>query len=508
MRELVSPTSAKTSSLATNAGWVLVGKTLGFVITTALPLILARRLNLTEFGNYKQFFLLLMSVANLLPLGMQMSVYYFLPRAKTAEDKAHTISGVLLYYVIATGLAGGLLIVNPHLIETLFHSPALGESARLIGLTLIFFVISGIFECVTVAHGEARIGAAVMIGSNLMRTSVILVTALIWGNVQAIIWGTLIYSMLYVVLLLVYLESRFPGFWRTFDWRKMRELLWYTIPLGAAGFLANLQTDLHNYFVSHRYGPAVFAIYAQGLFQLPLVGILNDSVGSVLIPRVSVLQQMDVCEEVVDLMAKVMRYLSLVYFPVWAFLTVMARDFIVLLFTERFLESVPIFQINLLLMPLSIIMIDPIIRAYKEQRFWMLKFNLITLVALLVVLRFGMGWFGLLGTIACVVASQLITKVGAIIRLSGVLHFSWRDIWRLRDVGKIGVASISAGIAAYAVRTTLSPDRQFVPLLVCGLLFVGVYAAILLIWKVPTKDELAIIRLKFLRLVRLAPLEA
>ena len=246
---LVHNSPRKASSLAVSASWLVIAKTLGFILSAALPLVMARRLSLTVFGNYKQLFLLLTSAANLLPLGMHMSTFYFLPRAKGTEEKGRVVFGILFYYAVVTGIAGACFIIDPSLVTMLFGE-AMGRIGRLIGVTLIFYVTSLLFESVAVANGESEIGAAVIVGSNLLRTSGNLLRYCL-GRRGGDCVGTLGYSLVQTGLLLAYLESRFPGFWRRFDWRRVRDQLSYAIPVGAAGFLWSLQLDLHNYFVSH-----------------------------------------------------------------------------------------------------------------------------------------------------------------------------------------------------------------------------------------------------------------
>jgi O-antigen/teichoic acid export membrane protein len=472
----------------------MIAKTLGFIVATAMPIVLAHRLSLNEFGNYKQLFVLLTSAANLLPLGMQMSTFYFLPRAKDQVEKGRVVFGILLYYAIITGIAGACFVVAPSLVTSLFHNDALGPIGRLIGVTIIFYVTSLLFESVAVANGESQIGAAVIVGSNLLRTTVILLAAVLWGNVEAIAWGTLGFSILQSGLLITYLESRFPGFWRRFDWRHLWDQLSYAIPLGAAGFLWSLQMDLHNYFVSHHFGPVKFAIYAQGVFQLPLIGILADSVASVLIPRVSALEKEDGRREIVDLTVKVMRSLSAAYLPIFAFLLVMAKELVVLLFSTKFLESVPIFRVNLLFLPLSILMVDPVMRAYREQRFWMLKLNIIVLVALTVVLQLGISTFGLIGTITCVVAAQYISRFVLLGHVGKFLHLQWSDGRKLRDVGKIAIASAGAAMVSFFIRASTAGYKPVFALLATGVPFVAMYVALLFLLKVPTPDEIGVVR--------------
>jgi O-antigen/teichoic acid export membrane protein len=487
-------TPRKPASLAVSATWLMIAKTIGLVFTMALPLLLVRRLSMAEYGNYKQFFLLLTSANNILPLGMNMTAFYFLPRAANTREKGQAVLCILMFYGLVLGAACAILVSSPSLVATLFQSEELGKSGRLIGVTVIFYVTSMLFDVIAVANGESEIGAAVIVGSNLLRTAVLLLAAIFWANIHAIIWATAGFSAFQVAVMAVYLESRFPGFWKAFDWVQVRSQLSYAIPLGTAAMFFVLQTDLHSSFVSHRFGPAIFAIYANGCFQLPLVGILYDSVGSVLIPRMSTLQQHDNRGEIVELAGKVARTLSAAFFPMYAFLSVMATEFITLMFRRQYLGSVPIFRVNLLLLPLFILMVDPILRAYKEQRFWFLRLNVLLVIVLSVSLQFGLPYFGLTGAILCVVAVQYFGRFAMLFRVAKILDLDWRDLSRLRDVGKIAGASAGAALGAWIVRLLMLGGQPIVMLLATGAVFVAIYLGLLFALKVPTAEEVEMVR--------------
>src|SRR5256885_10800000 len=92
----------KASSLTANAFWLMFAKTLGFVFSFALPLLLVRRLNQTEYGLYKQVFLVVTTSLAVFPLGFGMSAFYFLPRE-------HERQGAVAFNIMLLNFAvGGL----------------------------------------------------------------------------------------------------------------------------------------------------------------------------------------------------------------------------------------------------------------------------------------------------------------------------------------------------------------------------------------------------------------
>src|SRR5919108_6153445 len=83
-------------SLARQATWLLVAKTIGFALTFALPLVLVRTLTQHDFGLYKQAFLVVVTAVTILPLGFGMTAFYFLPREP--ERQGSVVLHILLVH--------------------------------------------------------------------------------------------------------------------------------------------------------------------------------------------------------------------------------------------------------------------------------------------------------------------------------------------------------------------------------------------------------------------------
>src|SRR5215475_1219689 len=94
------------ASLTARAAWFMAARTLAFAFSFGLPLLLVRRLDQHQFGLYKQIFLLAMTAINILPLGVEMSAFYFLPRAQNREEKGAVVANILLFYALMTSVAG------------------------------------------------------------------------------------------------------------------------------------------------------------------------------------------------------------------------------------------------------------------------------------------------------------------------------------------------------------------------------------------------------------------
>jgi O-antigen/teichoic acid export membrane protein len=153
----------------------------------------------------------------------------------------------------------------------------------------------------------------------------------------------------------------------------------------------------------------------------------------------------------IRLTARAMQKLAFFFFPVYVFLLITAQTFMTTLFTEKFAASVPIFLINLTLLPFDIWVVDPITRAYSELGRFLLTLRVFILLALVAALFFGLQYFDLRGMIAIVVATSLAEKFISSFVIARKLGVRRADARLLNGVWKTALASLAAGIILFLV---------------------------------------------------------
>ena len=484
------------SSLTVQAFWLLIAKTLAFVFAFALPVLLTRSLTQNEYGLFKQVFLIITTATALLPLGFGMSTYYYLPRETDEKRRGQIILNIMLFNLVMGAAACLLFLFWPGLIAGIFNDPSIPTYAPLVGVVILLWLFSAFLEIVPIANQELKLATIFIVFGQLTRTVLLLAAAIVFDSVKALIYAGLIHGIIQSIVLLWYVSSRFPGFWRAFDWSLTRKQIAYALPFGLAGLLFTVQTDLHNYFVSNQFSAATFAIYSIGVAQVPLVGILRDSVSSVILPRISYLQEQNQPREIIELLANAVRKLAAVYLPIYVVLLITGREFLTVMFTSAYAESWPIFAINLTLLPLSLLEVDAVVRAYEEHRYFLVKLQLVLSVLMVFGLWYGISNFGLIGTISVVVAINFLLRVVLAARFSRVLGVKLRDWLLFKDVGKVAVASVVAGLLCLFVRSLMiaSGTRPFIVLVVCCATFAAAYLPAILLLGVPTSDERAQVR--------------
>jgi O-antigen/teichoic acid export membrane protein len=463
-------------------------RTIAFVSNVALPLVLVRRLNQHEFGLYKQVFLIVGSAVITLPVGFTMSAYYFLPRE---EAKGRIVLNIVLFYLaIATTLAIAL-VFYPELLGLIFRNTEVVNYGPLIALVSFFWILSAPLETIVIANTETKLATLLIVCAQLSKALLLLLAALSIGSVRAIIYAGAVHGLIQVVVFGWYLTSRFGPFWSDVSWSAMKRQLAYALPLGLAAFLLRAHSDLHNYFVSYKFDAAQYAIYAIGCFNIIFVDIVTDAVGSVMIPRVNYLQTLGERREIIELLARMLRKTAVLFLSLYFFLLVMGREFITFLFTERYVASWPIFAVNLTLIPLALFSLsyDPVVRAYPEIRFFLIRLRTVLLFVLLLALNLLTSRFGLVGAITAVVLLVMAENTITAWKSARILGVKAHDIVLLKDVGKILLAALVAASVTWIVRGIVVPARPFITLSICAIVFAIVFGGMILMLRVLTSEE-------------------
>jgi O-antigen/teichoic acid export membrane protein len=213
-----------------------------------------------------------------------------------------------------------------------------------------------------------------------------------------------------------------------------------------------------------------------GVTQLPLVGMLRESAGAVMLPRINQLESENGRREILDLVARAGRKLALVYFPLSAFLLVAGREVVVFLFTRQYEASWPIFAIAVLVLPMNAIVLDPVTRAYSE-RFFFLRVRLVVLAVLTGVLAFYASELGLVGVMAAVFLAFACIWVIGVWRMVRMLEVGRAELGAFRPLGWIAVAAVVAAAVSATVRAAVVGGPGWQVIAASGAAFVVVYAA-------------------------------
>lgn len=470
--------SAGTTSIFRPAALLLAGRSLGFVAAFGIPVVLARIFPVSEFGTYKQVFLIYGTLLGIAQLGMAESLYFFLPSNRDTGGR-HAANALAVL-----GLSGVICLVLVWLgsshIGSLFNNPDLPRYLPFAGAFLSFSLAGLLLEITMTARKRFRLAAGTYAVSELLRSGFLLVPVAVFGGLAALLWGALLFAALRFVATWIYLRRSFVGGLRI-DRAVLSRQLAYALPFAVAVAIEVAQGTLHLYVVGHYFDPTLFAIYAVGCLQIPLVDLMMTSTSNVMMVRMQELRAVGSTAELVRLWRDTTVRLALVFAPLVALLLVVADPLITLVYTRKYAASVPVFMVGVSTILMAAIMTDSVLRVYAQTRY-LIALNLVRLGVVGGAIIPLMAWLGIVGAVTATVLATLAFKGLGLIRMRYLLDASFARILPWAGLGRTLLLALGAGVPAMVLKLVVL--RVGMPpalaLLLSGLVYVADYA--LLFW--------------------------
>jgi O-antigen/teichoic acid export membrane protein len=341
------PTAA--ASLTGQAGVVILARALAFVSAFAVPIVLVRAINKESYGIYRQSLFIYSTFMPILQFGLTQSLYYFFPRDPEGRPGLVTQTHLIL---AGAGFAfAGVLILARGWVADYFGEPVMADYMFWIGPFVALMVVASTLEVMVIVEQKVRLTFWVIVGSEALRAALVLAAAVLTRDVGRMLAALALFAAARALFLLIHCRAERLLSLAAMDRGSLRQQLSYAIPFGFAGMVVTILTSVDRFYVSRFFDSEAFAVYSIGCFQLPVITIVFTSAISVLLGRMAELQKEGKRSEMLALWRRSNRKMSLVSIPMVVAFAILAREFVVGLFTAEYVGAVPIFITFLALIP-------------------------------------------------------------------------------------------------------------------------------------------------------------
>jgi O-antigen/teichoic acid export membrane protein/transposase-like protein len=466
---------------------------LAFMLSFITPLVIVRMFSQSEFGTYKQLFQILTTFMTVLYLQVPSSAYYFMPREP--NKRLQVAMNIIIFYVaLGLGVVVGCARF-PEWITYVFHNPALNEHIPLLGWALMLWLIATNVEVFPLVMGDVRTASVFIILSQISKSLILIGAAVLYGNLRAMLWGSIFQGLIQCAFMVGYIHFRIGSLAvrpdKLFDWRLLKKQLANSLPYGGGSMMQSIQVDLHNYFVSHYFSAAAFAVYANGCFQMPLLSLLQTSFRDALTPDIARMEASGDYRAIIHSWLSAMRKLAFAIMPACGLMFVLRYELITTLFTKAYADSVPIFSIYLISMLSQMVLTTSVMRAIPDFRFFRLKFNLVQIPLTGFALYIGIQLAGLIGAVTATVSIYVLDVVICVTTIYIKLRVTRRDLKTLAPVLGTVPAVLAAMTVTAAIKTWVPFARPIMTLGVCAVLFGVIYLIAAIFFGALTADDKA-----------------
>lgn len=411
------------------------------VITTFIAsIILSRIFTKIDYASYRQVLLIYTLATPLLTLGLPQTLYYFLRQNRGKERSI--LSGNLLLLIIS-GLVFILIIwcgANNFFVRS-FGNPELGRPLLIYSFYAILALpVTSISACFVYSQ-KIKTLIIYNIMTSFIALCFIISLAFVWRTLYMALLGTVIAGgIIFLSAIILMFKIINKGPWLP-TLENIGKQLRYSIPLGLSGAIGIISLNIGKILVSLMCTPGEFAIYVNGVMDIPLIGIIIGSMVSVLIPEFSQMYQRKEHANIISLFKKTIVKCASFIFPAMIVLFVMAPEIIRILFSSRYESSIIPFKIYLFLFPLKIMVYGAILTAMgKSVYITYLSFAALFLSTILITLF--IPFMGISGAVFGMVVSSYIVGICYLILIARILQKPIKEIFPWVKLLKIMVASI------------------------------------------------------------------
>lgn len=395
--------------------YLFVSKVIGYGIRIILPVFLVRILTKEEYGLYSQFFLLEVLIKVIFQMGVNQSLYYFIPRDRENAG-AYFINSLSLNVVLYT---------VAYTAAWFFRA----ELAAQTGLVVIerffwylapytlFMMLNVCTESYLTARQKILPAALYTVVREILASVATLYAAWVYRDLGAVFLALVVSRVVCLLLGLAYVQFKLHGFRAQRYFFGIGEQVRYGIVLGMAGMVWTLVLRMHELFVNRYFDVETYAVYAAGCRQIPILQFFGHSVYVVALGQFATLEKAGNWTGIRRLWNRVLASMYGVGVPVGLVLLAVAGPLVTTMFTDAYSDAVTIFRFNTLA-SLSFMLNPALVLRAMSRNDVTLKVHLGVLAAAPLVLYAAMKTWGLTG----VIAGHMTLVLGGRILATAVLN--------------------------------------------------------------------------------------
>jgi O-antigen/teichoic acid export membrane protein len=453
---------------------IMCGRLLGYAATFAIPIVLVRLFDQATFGTYKQLFVSFGTVYGIAQLGLNESLYYFVP--ENARRAGRYVANAVIGLAASGLLCAGLLWLLREEVAAALNNPMLAGTLPLLAVYTVLMMVASAMETVMIGRNRHRLASAAYAASDIARAVLLVLPVLLLPELIWLLVGAVAFAALRCAAMLVYMGSEFRADFRPRAYLVGRQAA-YAGPFSIAVLIALVQSQLHMYYISWQFDPATFAIYAIACLQIPVVDFLSQSAVNVLMVRMKELMG-KAADAVVGVWNEAIDKLALILFPLVGCLLVVAHELITVLFTLQYAASVPIFMLWTLSILPSVLPADGVLRVYAQMRY-LIAANLVRLAVIAALIVPFVNAWGLIGGVAATLAGMVVFKSMALLRIRTLFGASAMSLLPWSRLGRTATLAIVSALPVLALKALVTLPG-FAMLAVAGTLYTATYVALVM----------------------------
>lgn len=453
--------------------WTALQKYSTMLIRFISGIILARLLTPFDYGCIGMLSIFMVLAETFIDGGFGSALIQ--KKRPTQED----YSTIFFFNVGMSVLLYAVLYVSAPAIARFYDIPLLCDVLRVQGIILFIYAFNVIQKNQLRKKLNFKVLSIVTITTSLIALGVTVFMAYKDYGVWALVAQNIITAAIPALVFWFYIKWR--PIW-TFSWTSFKELFGFGFYMFLTHLVNRFGQQLQGLLIGKFYDASTMGYYSKADATEKLASTSISSVMTqVTYPLYAEVQ--DDKEKLTSMIRRITMTLSYVTFPLMFILLLCAKPIFVLLYSDRWLQSVPYFQVLCLaglagcLQSVNLQSIAAIGKS-KEMFLWTVVKRLVGIGGVVL----GLVWFGMKGLLAGVVFNYWFSWFVNVSLVSTHIGYKWYR--QIGDIFPVTIASFLAALFSYGVGYLLHLDMY-----PDGIVKFTVYVIIYLGWSFVFKPE-------------------
>lgn len=413
-----------------------VGKSSRTFLMMIFAMFATRFLTEGDYGTYKQMVLINTMLVAIIPLGIPISVSYYYQNLQRLGQSKLVSNTIVTSFGLSAVCFIGMLVLKPFVIQLFNNNMELSKHYFILAMYVFVTVMFSFLENLFVSTGDSMLLGIINIVFSIAFFSGILAATYFTKNLSYVFFWMFLSELVKSLIMCAIIQKKYKYSFGI-DISFLKEQFIYCLPLGLVAIAQFLNNYLDKLSISNQYTPEEFAVYVNGASEVPFIGLITVSVATVILPQLSRIYN---TEKDVDKMVSVwkdtQKNTAIILYPLFWAMLLCCHGFIVFLYSETYIASVPYFVVFLMKQPMAVTVYGNILIILKKQKYTFYNFC-ITIVLNLTLNIVLIRLIGMIGAAISTIFCQLIITFLQLYQIGRFTGYKKRDLMPFKDLFKL-----------------------------------------------------------------------
>lgn len=440
-------------NVATDSMKLSIAQIFSLIINMINIMLLSRYRSVEEYGTYSQMLMVSSIAVTFLASGFSQCINYFLANEENLGKRAKFIKTYYCIVSIAAMLSGVLSFSLIPFLEKYFDNPGIGK--------YWFFLLIYPFANV-LNNGADRFFILYHKANQLMLFKLRYGFTTLMTVMLAIVfnWTFTLYLQVFIVvelsfaLLIYYFIYKVTGVIPFgCSCKLIKKILTFAIPMGLAGLVATINSELDKFVIGGLTDTETLAIYTNAAKELPIY-VFSSSISTVVMPYIVQKIQKGDNRGAADIWNNSIKLSTyIIVFFVIAFY-VFAPQVISVLYSDKYISGVGVFRVYLFALIFRLTYYGMILNAQKKTKL-ILICSIMTMLSNLILDIIFFYFIGVTGPAWATVLSVGVMNILQLVFTTRTIQVHFLDIYPVFHIIRVIIINIILGIVFYFIQQKL-----------------------------------------------------